>query len=192
MPKTSGRRKFSCKVQLKDWDRPFQGMELPSMVSSEWVSLVALESPSPAVVSESPSLLVSEVRLDALAFMDDEPPESLAGNSLDPLSVHVIGECIGIAIDGSRSGRSASGLGSSVAALLSEVMPVWQIATVNALVSQVLNSVSSTVAIFPASPLCNDWEDSFFGVADSVCSSVTEETKTDRIPSVAKGLISRW
>jgi hypothetical protein len=76
------------------------------MVSTEWVS-------SPAVVLESPSSPVSKVRLDALAFMDDEPPKSITGDGLDPLSVRVIGKCIGNAIDGSRFGRSTSGLGSS-------------------------------------------------------------------------------
>jgi hypothetical protein len=54
-----------------------------------------------------------KVRLDALAFMDDEPPKSITGDGLDPLSVRVIGKCIGNAIDGSRFGRSTSGLGSS-------------------------------------------------------------------------------
>jgi hypothetical protein len=89
-------------------------------------------------------------------------------------------------------GRSASGLGSSsVAALLLEVMPVQQIAMMSTLVSQAVNFVSSTVAIFRASLLCSDWEDSFLGAADSVYSLVAEETKTDRIPSLAKGLIRR-
>jgi hypothetical protein len=163
------------------------------MVSIEWVSSVASESPSLAVVPESPSSLVFEVWLDALVFMDDEPPESLVGDGLDPLSVRVIGECIGKAVDGFRSSRSASGLGSSlVAALLLEVMLVQQIATMSTPVSQAVNSVSSTVAIFRASPLCSDWEDSFLGAADSVYSLVTEETKIDSIPSPAKGLIRRW
>ena len=156
MPKTFGRLQFSCKVQLKARDRPFQGRELPSMVSTEWVSLVATESPSPTVVAKSPSSLVSKVWLDALAFMDDEPPESIAGDGLDPLSVHVINECIGNAVDGSRSDRSTSGLGSSKATLLSKVILARQIAMVSTPVSQVVNSVSSMVAIFPTSHQCRD------------------------------------
>jgi hypothetical protein len=70
-------------------------------------------------------------------------------------------------------------------------MPVWQIAIVSTPVSQAVNSVSSTVAIFPTSHQCRDWEDSFSGVADSVYSLVTEEIKTNRIPSPAKGLIKQ-
>jgi hypothetical protein len=49
-PRASRHLKFSRKVQLKNRDRPFEGRELPSMVSSEWVSLVTSESPSPVVV----------------------------------------------------------------------------------------------------------------------------------------------
>jgi hypothetical protein len=55
--------------------------------------------------------------------------------------------------------------------------------------SQAVNSVSFAVAILPVSPLCNEREDSLIGVADSIYVLVTEEAKTDRIPSPAKGLI---
>ena len=75
-------------------------------------------------------------------------------------------------------------------ALLSEFMPVQQIDTV-CTPSQAINSVSSVVAILPASPLCSEREDSFTGVADSIYVPMTEEAKIDRIPSPAKGLIRR-
>jgi hypothetical protein len=46
---------------------------------------------------------------------------------------------------------------------------------------------------FPMSPLRRDRKDSFYGPADSVFSTMTEETlvKADWIPSSAKGLIRR-
>jgi hypothetical protein len=47
---------------------------------------------------------------------DDAHPESLVGDGLDRLSVRAIGESIGTAVDGSRFGRNASRLGSSLEA----------------------------------------------------------------------------
>jgi hypothetical protein len=108
-PKVSGFLKFFRKVQLKNRDRSFEGRELPSMVSSEWVSLVT---------PESPSSLVPEIRLSMLVSLDDAHPKSFAGDGLDTLSMHAIGLSIGTAVDGSRFGRNALGLGSSSEAML--------------------------------------------------------------------------
>ena len=98
---------------------------------------------------------------------------------------------LGTAVEGSRSGRNALGLGSSSeAVLLSDSMSVQQIDTV-CTPSQAVNSVSSTVAILLASLLCSGREDSPTGAAGFIYVLVTEEAKTDRIPSPEKGLIKR-
>ena len=107
-------------------------------MSSEWVSSVVPESLSPVVGPESPSPVVGlESPLVAVGlkspspamgvpvFIDDVPLESLAGDGMDPLSVRIIGESFGTTVDGSRSGRSTSGLDSSPeAALLSNNLSV--------------------------------------------------------------------
>ena len=53
------------------------------------------ESPLPAVASEFPSLPVPEIQLGTLVSSDDVHPKSFAGNGLDTLLVHAIGESIG-------------------------------------------------------------------------------------------------
>jgi hypothetical protein len=148
---------------------------------------VTPESPSPAVASESPLSPVPEIQLGTLVSSDDAHPKSYAGNGLDT-SVRAISKSIGTAVDGSRSSRNASGLGSSSEAMLSDSMPVQQIDT-ECTPSQAVNSVSSAVAILLASLLCSGREDSPTGAAGSIYVPVTKEAKIDRIPSLAKGLI---
>ena len=147
------------------------------------------ESPSPTVVPESSLSPVSELRLGMFVSSDVAHPEYFVGDGLDPLSVHGFGED-GTAIDGSRSGRNASGLGSSSeAALLSDSSLVQLIDMVRS-PSQAVNSVLSAVAI-SANPRRSEREVSLTGTADSIYVPVTEVAKTDRIPASAKGLIRR-
>jgi hypothetical protein len=84
------------------------------MVSSEWVSVATPDSPLPVVVLVQSFLSrLFELQLGTLVSSDNAHPESLVGDGLDRLLVRAISESIGTAIDGSRSGRNTSGLGSS-------------------------------------------------------------------------------
>jgi hypothetical protein len=156
-PKDSGCLKFHCKAQLKNQDGSFEGRELLSIVP---------KSPLPDVIPESPSSPVFECRL----------------GSLDPLLVRTFSKGIGTAVDGFKSERNASGLGSSSEAALLKSMSIQNFDTVST-----PNSVSLAMAFLPASSLCSEWEVSLIGAADSK----TEEAKIDRIPSPAKGLNRR-
>ena len=140
-------------MRLKSADRPVQDAIVLSGSSLE----AALGSSPHAVGMESSSLPVSEIRLDALVILDNEPLES----------VHVLGGDIGTPIDGS----------SSEAVLLSKSKTVS---------NSVFAASSIPCAVdFLVSPLRGDREDSFSRLVDSVFSSAMEDNlvKADRIPS---------